>query len=238
MEADVWLSNGDLLVGHSRGSLTSSRSLRSLYIDPLVSILSHQNLDLSAPGSPLNGVFETSPGATLVLLIDIKTHSTETLPVVLDQLSPLRSRGFLTFFNGSTVVPGPVTVVGTGNTAFDQLMRNHTYRDIFFDAPLADLWGEDAPITRNEYDISTSYYASVSFAEAVGKPSFGILTPDQVDVLRGQVQAASAKGLKARYWDTPAWPVSLRNHVWDVLVKEGVGMLNVDDLDGASKRKW
>lgn len=53
-----------------------------------------------------------------------------------------------------------------------------------------------------------------------------------------QAAAAAKRGLKARYWNTPAWPVGLRDHIWDVLVKEGVGMLNVDDLEGASRRNW
>jgi hypothetical protein len=30
----------------------------------------------------------------------------------------------------------------------------------------------------------------------------------------------------------------LRNHVWDVLVREGVDVLNVDDLRGVSKQVW
>lgn len=51
--------------------------------------------------------------------------------------------------------------------------------------------------------------------------------------MRRQIQAAHGKGLKARYWDTPAWPKSLRNHIWDVLWREGADALNVDDLKGA-----
>jgi hypothetical protein len=34
----------------------------------------------------------------------------------------------------------------------------------------------------------------------------------------------------------PALPLGLRNYVWDVLAKEGVDMLNVDDLRGVSKQ--
>lgn len=59
-----------------------------------------------------------------------------------------------------------------------------------------------------------------------------------MEIIRGQVGEASKRGLRARYWDTPSWPVSQRDHVWDILEKEGVGMLNVDDLDAATKRSW
>ena len=243
VEADVWLTDTDtdLLVGHSHGSLTAARSLRSLYIDPLVSILSHQNqatnVTRDITPSTINGVFDTSPNTSLVLLIDIKTDGAATFPKVLEQLEPLRSQGWLTYFNGS-IVPGPITVVGTGNTPFDLIIANSTYRDIFFDAPLDQLWGEQAPANATLYTNQNSLYASVSMQKEIGNPWLGALSPQQVNIIRGQIRGAREHGLKARYWDTPSWPVGVRDHIWDVLEKEGVGMLSVDDLQDASKRNW
>jgi hypothetical protein len=57
-------------------------------------------------------------------------------------------------------------------------------------------------------------------------------------IIRGQIRGAKRRGLKTRYWDLPSWPLGLRNHVWDVLVREGVDVLNVDDLRGVSKQVW
>lgn len=237
VEADVWLTNHDLLVGHSKSSLTPARSLKTLYVDPLVSILRHQNPNMSDShpinNSDVNGIFETSPASTLTLLIDIKSAGADTLSIVLQQLEPLRSRGWLTHFDGTKVVPGPVTVVGTGNTPFDLIVSNTTYRDIFFDAPLDQLGGETSP-----YNTTNSYYASVSFSKAIGQLSHGRLSPQQVETVKRQVGAAAAKGLKARYWDTPAKPIGVRDYVWDILVEEGVGMLNVDDVSAARRRAW
>ena len=259
VEADVWLSGNDLFVGHSKKSLSKERTLESLYIDPILSILSNQNTPSqvtttnstsSASTSPsttqLNGVFETSPQTPLTLLIDMKTDGASTLAAVLEHLEPLRSGGWLTHFNGTAVVPSLVTVVGTGNTPFDLLVANTTYRDIFYDAPLEELWGDDptsitdyGPLLMSEkYTSENSYYASVSFQKEIGKLWHGMLTPEQVLKIRGQVAGAELRGLKARYWDTPAWPVGRRDHVWDVLMREGVGSLNVDDLDAAKERNW
>ncbi|KAL4911964.1 PLC-like phosphodiesterase [Aspergillus aurantiobrunneus] len=266
VEADVWLFDDELFVGHSISSLTPSRTLRSLYIDPLMRILRRQNpvthlhpeLDETR-----NGVFDTNPLQPLILLIDFKTDGEESWDFVYSQLTPLRESGYLTYYNGSDIVNGPVTVVGTGNAPFDRIAANMNYRDIFFDAPLDRLVDNidriDAGVSGEEYaenpdqdssdisnddnepdtfDTTNSYYASVSFKKAVGTPWALHLTDRQVQTIRSQVRAAHRHGLKARYWDTPDWPRSLRNHIWRVLVREGVDMLNVDDLVSATRKEW
>ncbi|KAI9871713.1 MAG: Altered inheritance of mitochondria protein 6, partial [Pleopsidium flavum] len=88
----------------------------------------------------LQGVFDTDSSQSLTLLIDFKTCGAALWPEVLAQLEPLRSRNHLTYFNGTTLIPGPVTVVGIGNTLFDLLVSDTTHRDVFFDAPLDELW--------------------------------------------------------------------------------------------------
>ncbi|KXL45258.1 MAG: hypothetical protein FE78DRAFT_148574, partial [Acidomyces sp. 'richmondensis'] len=100
-------------------------------------------------------------------------------------------------------------------------------RDIFFDAPLHALWEKPRlPIS------NTSFFLSVGYVWR------GHLSPRQMDIIRGQIRGAKRRGLKVRYWDTPSWPISLRNHVWHVLVKEGADVLNVDDLAGAALEDW
>lgn len=242
VEADVWLEDNNLLIGHSVKSLTPSRTLRSLYIEPLVAILTAQNQNVSlSHRSGRHGVFSADTSISVTLLIDFKTNSTTTYPVILQQLEPLRAQGFLTRFNGSEVIPGPVTVVGTGNAPFDLIgsKSDAIDRDIFFDAPLAKLWGsEDGDADAAKYTAQNSYYASASFGNAIGKPWLGILSPTQVNKLRGQIREAKMRDLKARYWNTPAWPIGLREHVWGILVREEVGMLSVDDLEAASSQGW
>ncbi|KDN68134.1 hypothetical protein CSUB01_11965 [Colletotrichum sublineola] len=160
VEADIWLSdNGlDLLVGHDRSSLSSERTLQTMYLDPLLTILEHQNPQ--GPITPVEqarGVFDTQPDAALVLLVDVKTNPTDTWPLLIKQLEPLRKRQFLTrfeyietppgFVTKKGIWPGPITVVGTGlldrATFFNQKHRNHTdyetYHDTFIDAPLSTL---------------------------------------------------------------------------------------------------
>lgn len=180
-----------------------------------------------------------NPNTTLVLLVDIKSDGAATLPKVLESLEPLRSQSWLTYYNGSAIIPGPVTVVGTGNTPFDLIVSHRgKFREIFFDAPLDQLWGEHALVNATMYNHTNSLYASVSMPKVIGRPWLGRLSPKQVNVLREQIRGAKERGLLARYWDTTAWPIGLRNHIWDILAEEGVGLLSVDDLEGASKRNW
>ncbi|KAL5337765.1 PLC-like phosphodiesterase [Aspergillus crustosus] len=266
VEADVWLFDDELYVGHSRSSLTSSRTLKSMYVDPLMKILRRQNpvthfhpkRDL-----PRNGVFDTDPSQTLVLLIDFKTDGEETWNEVVTQLGPLRESGYLTYYNGTDIIEGPITVVGTGNAPFNRIAAKTSHRDIFFDAPLDRLVdtvdriepstllkkrtdnagqglsgiskGEIEPDT---FNTTNSYYASVSFKKAVGIPWMLHLTDRQVQTIRSQIRAAHRQGLKVRYWGAPDWPRSLRNHIWRVLAREGADMLNVDDLVSATRKDW
>ncbi|CAI7632119.1 unnamed protein product [Penicillium glandicola] len=266
VEADVWLFDDELYVGHTTSSLTERLTLKSTYIDPLVTILERQNPTTKfhrGDDSPAHGVFDTDPAQTLILLIDFKTAGPATWHAVTKHLAPLRDRGYLTHFNGEEVIQRPITVVGTGNTPFNLVTANTTYRDIFFDAPLDKLVDLDQPhnleldsavfprtdlgqgqsgmpaaVTASTFNTSNSFYASVSFTKTIGRPWPFHFTQRQMDRIRSQVRVAHQHGLKVRYWALPSWPLSLRNHIWRVLAQEGVDILNVDDLVGATKGDW
>ena len=239
IEADVWLAEDDLHVGHSRSSLTSTRTFRNLYINPLLDLLAKQNPTTNFHpdrGSPPNGVFDTAPAQTVVLLVDFKTDGHVLWPYVHAQLEPLRQAAFLTSFDGTSVIERPVTVVATGNAPFDLLVANSTYRDIFFDAPLGRM-GMEGAIDSSSFNSTNSFYASTSFGASIGSV-WSSPSAAQLKQIRAQIKAAHSQGLKARYWETPSWPRGLRNHVWNILVKEGVDVLNVDDLRAATQGTW
>lgn len=300
VEADIWLFEEELYVGHSIASLSRNRTLHSLYIEPLLNILSKQN-----PTTPfhdgqysLNGVFDTRPDQSLVLLIDFKTPGVDLWPYVLSALAPLRVRRFLTHIDGDRIVERPITVVGTGNTPFELVTSkaSNPDLDVFYDAPIrtmGEAGGDDQPGALQEddgvrrggsamndvpfvrgrspkdnrghadgrssidssvthlqdlpitlstaadlYNTTNSFYASGSFNDIFGRLIDNRFSNRQLKILRDQVRGAHQRGLKARYWELPYWPISLRNYVWDVLVKEGIDMLNVDDLKGATERDW
>jgi len=191
-------------------------------------------------GDKLVGIFATDPKQTLVLLIDFKSgeHLWEYL---VESLRSFRELGLLTFSNGSDITSRPITIVVTGNAPFHRVARN-THHDIFYDAPLDGLSLPESTAspgyTNILYSPQNSYYASVDFRKAIGSLPLSRLSQGQLVKLRNQIRDAHGRGLKVRYWGTPSWPVSLRNYVWRVLVREGVDMLNVDDLNAATKVDW
>src|SRR5690606_18327690 len=150
------------------------------------------------------------------LVIDLKSGSNETWPLVHSQLQPLRDRGWLTHVRDGVVARRPVTVVGSGETDFRTLVANTTYRDAFFDAPLDALEG-------SPYDATEAYYASGSFNERLGLgiSLTGVLSGGQMKKIRRSVAEAPSRGLKARYWGAPDWALNVRGRVWKILWDEG-----------------
>lgn len=265
----MWDFGGDhLLVGHNEASLTPNRTFQSLYINPLVDILKRQNPKTDFCQGTMHGVFDTDHEQGLTILVDVKTDGAMTWPKVLEQLQPLRDHDWLTFVENDVLHKRPITVVGTGETPFNVLMSNSTYRDAFFDSPMQTMWkdvdtpgavepspGDSSPFAlrqnlqsspqgsagtspSDDYNPTNSYYASTSFAEMIGTVWFGKLSASQLHLIRGHIAGVHAKGLKVRFWDTPSWPRKLREGIWGILIDEGVDILNVDDLDAVQKGFW
>jgi hypothetical protein len=179
------------------------------------------------------GVFDADSDASVVLLIDFKNDGYAIWPALLAQLQPLRDKNWLTYFDGKDVFHGPLTIVGTGTIPLELVQSNHTNRFVFFDAPLLSV-----STGNTTFNSTNSYYASANFKDAVGKMWFNRLSAEQEKTLKTQIGMVEETGLQSRYWDTPGWPISLRDMVWFKLTEFGAGVLNVDDLVSATKWNW
>jgi hypothetical protein len=232
IEADVWLTqDNELRVGHSWGSTTAIRTLRTLYLDPLANIFEHRNISTASMSNKEVGLFDADPNTSTTLLIDFKSDGHKIWPVLQAQLQAFRDKDWLTYYDGRTLHQGPLTIVGTGSTPFELVQQNSTNRFIFYDAPLQS-------VSEAQYNSTNSYFASSNMKAAIGILWLGRFSAKQERTLKQQIQAAEDKGLKSRYWSTPAWPISVRDNVWAKLMELGVGMLNVDDLASATRWNW
>ncbi|KAJ4286254.1 Altered inheritance of mitochondria protein 6 [Kalmusia sp. IMI 367209] len=237
VEADVFYRNGDLYVGHTENALHGSRTLESMYINRLVDLLDAMNPTKWKAKDP-KGVFYNEPKQSLTLIVDFKTEGIDTWKALHKQLQPLRERDWLTYWNGTHRVDRPLTIVASGAASRDIAVSNGPKRDIFLDAPLDELDRKSDDGEQLMYNESNSYLASVNFYKAVGSVFRGKINDEQLQVLRHQIRSAKERGLVPRYWGTPRWPRGLRDEVWGILVREEVGLLNVDDLRAVRKGGW
>ncbi|KAK6335678.1 Altered inheritance of mitochondria protein 6 [Orbilia brochopaga] len=241
-EADVYAIDGELLVGHEKTALSPLRTFRSLYVNPLMEVLAKQNSNIQYANGSRCGVFDEECFQTLYLWVDLKTDAETTWPLVVEQLAPLREKGYLARWDGETLLPGPITVIGTGNASWKVLVRNATFaRDYFVDAPLLDIGTDSEPKQADGktplYDRSTSLFATASLQEAVGHIGRE-MSPKQLKKVEALVKNAKSRGLQTRIWQTPNWPTKTRRNVWRQLMDIPVGLLNVDDLEDAANGDW
>ncbi|RGP71356.1 altered inheritance of mitochondria 6 [Fusarium longipes] len=244
VEADVHLRSSNLYVGHSSLGLSSKKTLKSLYLEPLQRMIKTQNEGLK---DGWRGLFDKAPYQTLTLLIDFKTSGAKTFAELDRQLQPLRDMDYLTYWNGTARITRPLTIVVSGKAPFESVIgMNSKHRDIFWDAKLESLVSTEDNFNTNpptyRFNKSNSYFASTKFQNAKLFRSnydsgLDVLPQRERDLTATQIEQAESRGLLARYWDTPSEPPNVRDIAWRVLIDNEIGLLNMDDLESFSIRE-
>jgi len=211
VEADIFLVGGQLLVAHDPVDLDPSRTLESLYLEPL-----------AARVRANRGAVYRGHRTPLQLLIDIKTEGSSTY-LELDRRLRRYRHLFTTYAHGR-VLPGPVTAVVSGDRAARLPMEAQRVRRAFYDGRLADLGGPApaslVPLISDNWSLHFTWLGSGAFPEA------------ERAKLRQIVRTAHVRGQKVRFWATPDLPGPEREAVWRELADAGVDFLNTDDLAG------
>ncbi|MFF7721721.1 phosphatidylinositol-specific phospholipase C/glycerophosphodiester phosphodiesterase family protein [Streptomyces luteogriseus] len=211
VEADIHLVDGQLLVAHGPEDLDPSRTLETLYLDPLAArVRAHH-------GSVYRGY-----RGSLHLLIDIKTEGSSTY-LELDRHLRRHRHLFTTYAHGR-VHRGPVTAVISGDRAARAPMEAQTVRRAFYDGRLTDL-GSPAPasfipLISDNWTLNFTWQGVGAFPDAERRK------------LRGIVATAHRRGQKVRFWATPDLAGPAREALWRELLAAGVDRLNTDDLAG------
>jgi hypothetical protein len=211
VEADIFLVGDQLLIGHDSSELDPSRTLESLYLDPLAARVRADH------GSVYRGWRRP-----LQLLIDIKTEGSSTY-LELDRHLRRYPHLFTRYAHGR-VHPGPVTAVISGDRAARIPMEAQDERRAFYDGRLTDL-GSTAPASFISL-ISDNWTQNFTWS---GEGAF----PDaERQKLRNITAAAHARGQQVRFWATPDAAGPARDALWTELLAAGVDYLNTDDLAG------
>ncbi len=207
IEADVHLVDGRLLVAHDRKDVTPTRTLESLYLEPLRERVRQ------------NGGRVYRGGPPLVLLVDVKTEAAPTYAALERALQPYAA--MLTVFRGTNTAPGAVTVIISGNRA-REIMAAQPIR-------LAALDGRRADFESNP-PASLVPLLSENWNNHFLSRWAGPLPPAERQALREWVQRAHAQGRTVRFWNTPDRP-----DVWQTLMEAGVDIIGTDDLAGLQR---
>ena len=215
VEVDIHLVGGAILVGHDEEDLDVSKTLQSLYLDPLRDhVRAH------------NGRVYPSPHS-LGLLIDIKSDAKSTYEVlrrVLAQYSEM-----LTSYSEARVEARAIAVIVSGNRP-RELMMNEDVRYATYDGRIADL---NAEVPANFISL-----ISDDWEEHFAWRGLGSLSDRDHRLLTQIVQAAHRRGYRLRFWNTPSPESRPMEEVWSQLLNAGVDLMNTDDLKAYRDFVW
>jgi hypothetical protein len=194
VEADIWRTNGVLLVAHDLEKTSPERTLQKLYLDPLRAFVK------------TNAMRGASP---ITLLIDVKSEAEATWATLREVLKSYAD--ILTRFESNTIHTNAVIVIISGDRA-EATMRGEGVRFAAIDGRLPDL-DKNPP-------VALVPLISDNWTKHFVWRGIGPLTNDERQKLRLLVQRTHEQGRRLRLWaapDTPAGWRELRDAGVDLL---------------------
>lgn len=209
VEADVFLVGDDLYVAHDPDKITSERTLRSLYLEPLQDRVRH------------NGGRVYPDGGRFLLLVDVKSAAEPTWQKLHEILAEFRD--MLTTFGPQGRRDKAVLVVVSGNRSLE-LMASQPVRYAGYDGRLTDLDSDSPaeiiPLISDRWGTHFTWSGD------------GPMPPEERRKLGEIVQKAHAKDRLVRFWATPDQRSPAREALWRQLLSADVDLINTDDLEG------
>jgi hypothetical protein len=207
IEADVFLVDGELLVGHYAHELKPERSLELLYLAPL-----RKHIE-SNDGRVFAG------DERLTLLVDVKTDGPAAY-AALDKLLEKYDNVLSTRLDGKPR-PGPLQVIVTGNRPIKAIAADGSRR-VAVDGRLADLQRKSP---QELFPLVSESWTSHFKWRGVGP-----MPTDERARLRQIAEQVLEKNSVLRFWATPDAPA-----VWSELQAAGVDVIGADDLEALQK---
>lgn len=238
-------STNEVYVGHNQVYLKPNNTLDSQYLSYLWQILEYTNPKINdeiavteASDGHLNSVFYDAPELPMFLWFDCKTNASSTFKYMQLYLKRFFDKGYLTYYDveQDKIIPGPLILTWTGNLpSFEEVNALGSKRYLFLDAPLIDLEGLKTNWTQYSYVASGSMQGILGNEDFDGAKLSPKFTPNQKSKISGVTKAAHSKGLKTRIWGDISWPKYVATGHWQELLRLGVDLLNVDDVEYAGK---
>jgi hypothetical protein len=204
IEADVWVSNEELLVAHTVLEIRPGKTLEALYLKPLS--------DCAAK----RGGWVYEPGRTVTLLIDFKSDGKATYLVLARQLEKYRQLFAPRDPGGGRPAVPPVLAVISGDRPIDAIAADE-HRLCGVDGRLPDINSTESatliPLISDAWSAHFTWNGT------------GAIPGAERQKLRRRVEETHASGRRLRFWGAPD-----NEAVWSELYGAGVDLLNADDL--------
>ena len=200
IEADVFLQNGQLLVGHEKSELAANRTLESLYLNPLWKRINQTQARFSP----------------IILMIDIKDNGGSSYEALKKILVPYRK--MLTRFHHNKIEKRAVTIILSGDRPVEQ-MRIESDRFAFIDGRISDLSHQESPLLFPLISDDWNRYFSWK-----GK---GTISPGEYKKLKQLVNDCHLQGKMIRFWGMP-FESEQSVPFWNLFRKAGVDLIGCD----------
>lgn len=202
IEADVFLVEGALWIGHDPTQLTRERTLESMYLAPLAErIAANQGRVYLA-------------GPRITLLVDFKTEAEATFTALETLLRKYESMLYREV--DGQAIDGAIQVIISGNRPEERIATSRQ-RLAFMDGRLPDL---DDPSSRTWMPLISDHWPSHFSWNGEGE-----MNSAERDKLVTLVRRAHEQGRRLRFWATPDQVA-----MWQVLNDAEVDLINTDRL--------
>ncbi|MBM3845219.1 MAG: hypothetical protein FJ405_02895 [Verrucomicrobia bacterium] len=202
VEADIHLSQGQLLIGHDPEDLRPERTLEKLYLAPLAARIQSRG----------GHVYDKK--TEFILLVDIKTEAAATYAVLARELELRKT--ILTRFTHTAIERGAITVILSGNRP-TAIVAAQAERWCAIDGRLPDL-ERNPPVSLMPL-ISDNWGLHFKWR---GRDAIPI---SDLELLRKRVSQTHSQGRKLRFWATGDSPKG-----WALLKAEKVDLIGTDNL--------
>ena len=207
LEADIYLVDGELRVGHERWQLRAGRTLQSMYLDPLREAAKLGALRID--------------GQPLVLLVDIKAQGDVVYPFLRDVLFGYRD--MLTRFVDGHIEPGAVTILLSGSRPAT-MVAAETDRLCALDGRMEDLDAMPSP------PVHLVPWVSGSWREISDWTGSDDLMAGELQRGTTLLSKAHQQGRKLRFWAAPD-----RKEAWGAFFDLGIDLICTDQPKQAAR---
>ncbi|GAA6005066.1 hypothetical protein JCM10207_008500 [Rhodosporidiobolus poonsookiae] len=227
---DLWLVNGELLVGADQRTLDPTRTFSSCIVEPLLRVFQTSIVPVGTAHRRRSSVFaHINVHHPFQLVIRLHTPASLTFPFVVDALQPLNDASLLTTYcpNGCVTTPALITVVssdanGAEKVSVEDLTAVAGPRFVYRDAEIA-AFENDVQAKQANHEITP--VAAGNLEQATGWNGQTPLADEQRARIVKQVEGAHRVGIKVRYEGLPNFPVHVRESVRSTLVGLSVDYL-------------